>query len=119
VLYLDCDLVVSGDLEGLWQTDLQGSYLAAVPEPYLVTSHWGFGPEDTYFNSGVLLIDVARWREENLLPALLQFAEAHSSDFDCHDQDVLNHVCRAGFDFWITSGIFRADSHFSLRTLSK
>jgi lipopolysaccharide biosynthesis glycosyltransferase len=99
ILYLDSDLVVSGDIGELWQTDLHGAFLAAVPEPYLVTSHWGFGPADTYFNSGVLLIDVAQWRSENLLPAFLKFAEEHAADLNCHDQDVLNHVCRGKVEF--------------------
>jgi lipopolysaccharide biosynthesis glycosyltransferase len=94
VLYLDCDLIVSGDIGELWRTDLAGAFLAAVPEPYMVTSHWGFGPEDTYFNSGVLLIDVARWRAADVLPAFLQFAQEHASELNCHDQDVLNHVFR-------------------------
>ena len=94
VLYLDCDLVVSGGLGELWQTDLGGAYLGAVPEPYLVTPHWGFGPNDLYFNSGVLLIDVARWRAANVLPKFLQFAEEHAAALNCHDQDVLNHVFR-------------------------
>ena len=99
VLYLDSDLIVCGDIEELWQPELGAAFLAAVPEPYLVGPHWGFGPEDTYFNSGVLLINVARWRAANVLPAFLQFAEEQAAVLNCHDQDVLNHVFRGKVTF--------------------
>jgi lipopolysaccharide biosynthesis glycosyltransferase len=91
VLYLDCDVIVTDDIGELWQTDLGGALVAAVPEPY---SHPGFGPGETYFNSGVLLIDVTRWRAANVLSAFLQFAEENSAVLTCHDQDILNHTFR-------------------------
>ena len=93
VLYLDCDVLVCRDIGTLWQTDLAGVFAAAVPEPYFA-DHPGFGPRETYFSAGVLLIDVARWRAENVLPVFLQFAQEHASVLTCHDQDVLNNVFR-------------------------
>ena len=93
VLYLDCDIIVCRDIGELWRTELGDAYMAAVPEPYFA-QHPGFDRQDTYFSSGVLLIDVARWRAENVLPAFLQFAQKHAAVLTCHDQDVLNNVFR-------------------------
>jgi lipopolysaccharide biosynthesis glycosyltransferase len=93
VLYLDCDVVVCSDIAELWRTELNNAYMAAAPEPYFA-KHPGFGSGDTYFSAGVLLINVARWRAANVVPAFLQFATEHAAVLTCHDQDVLNNVFR-------------------------
>jgi len=91
VLYLDGDLVVTTDIRALWQTDLNGAFLAAVPEPHAL-------PGDSeivnypYFNSGVLLIDVDLWRAANVLPGFLAYAKENASQLAHHDQDVLNYT---------------------------
>jgi lipopolysaccharide biosynthesis glycosyltransferase len=103
VLYLDADLLVLEDLRELWQTDLGGAALGAVPDFSLHTSflNRGFDPElgrsrygglppvRAYFNSGVLLIDLARWREEKISEKAFAYLEAnpHSPHMD---QDALN-----------------------------
>ena len=67
VLYLDADLIVRGDLAPLWQTDLQGAPAAAVADPWMATIEpmRALFPQG-YFNAGVLLIDLGRWREEGV-----------------------------------------------------
>src|SRR4051812_28713331 len=65
VLYLDCDIVIVGSVAALWNVDLDGALLGAVDIPgseHGVT-HLGLRAEDGYFNSGVLLIDLKKWRE--------------------------------------------------------
>jgi lipopolysaccharide biosynthesis glycosyltransferase len=98
VLYLDCDIIVNGDIGELWETDLGEAYLAATPEPYFA-QHPGFERGDTYISAGVLLINVARWRAENVLPRFLQFATEHAAVLTCHDQDVLNNVFKGRIRF--------------------
>ena len=62
VLYLDADTLVIGSLRELWETDLEGCPLGMVAEP--TANHArkkDLGLENmSYFNSGVLLIDLAR-----------------------------------------------------------
>jgi lipopolysaccharide biosynthesis glycosyltransferase len=90
LLYLDADLIVNKDICELWQTDLRGAYLAAVPEPHEIPHD----DEDIfypYFNSGVLVIDVERWRAENLIPVFCDYMKANVGRLKYHDQDVLNH----------------------------
>ncbi|MBV9481331.1 MAG: glycosyltransferase family 8 protein [Acidobacteria bacterium] len=92
VLYLDSDIVVIGDVAPLWNLDLQGALLGAVDIPGSdrgVTS-LGLRPEDGYFNSGVLLIDLKQWRQSRALDTLLRYVEAHADLLLDVDQDALN-----------------------------
>jgi hypothetical protein len=75
-IYLDADTLVLSDLSELWDVGLQHHPIAAVQEAYVpyVSSdnglmNWrelGFEPDAKYFNAGVMVLDLARWREENL-----------------------------------------------------
>lgn len=93
VLYLDCDTMVLDTLGPLWRADLKGNPVGAVMEPTIyrqVKESIGLGEADPYFNSGVLLIDVKRWRQENVETRLLSFyAAMGGTSFAC-DQDTLN-----------------------------
>ncbi len=97
VLYLDCDTVVLDSLGRLWETDLKGKLFGAVMEPTIypqVKERIGLGKKDPYFNSGVLLIDVKKWREEGAEKTLLDFfGSLGGKTFAC-DQDTLNGVFR-------------------------
>jgi lipopolysaccharide biosynthesis glycosyltransferase len=94
VLYLDCDLIVCGDLGELWQTDLQGAWAAGVVDPVPETfEHLDF-QSGTYVNAGVLLADLEQWRESNILSEFLAYASNPRFKFKNHDQDILNVVLR-------------------------
>ncbi len=58
VLYLDSDMIVHDKLDDLFSLDLQGYAIAAVQD------HDMNGLVST-FNSGMLLIDIKKWRENN------------------------------------------------------
>lgn len=81
-IYLDADVLVRKDLRELWNTDLKGHPLAAVPD---IGRHRGV-PRD-HFNSGVLLVNPARTR--TAFPELeTRCYELKGSRF--YDQDPLN-----------------------------
>jgi lipopolysaccharide biosynthesis glycosyltransferase len=96
VLYLDSDVIVCSDISELWEIDLGESYLGAAPEPYDEKQRLplGFGPEDLYINSGVMLVNLSKWRKDNVIPKFLAFAKSHRSLLPSADQDVLNSVFR-------------------------
>ena len=76
VLYLDCDTIVSDDLTGLETFDMQGCPIALVQEPTINHNRLpvlGLKPESRYFNAGVLLIDMDRWRAENTEKTVLDY----------------------------------------------
>jgi lipopolysaccharide biosynthesis glycosyltransferase len=96
VLYLDADLIILGQLDELCNTEFDGKYLIAVNE-----YHWTkkSGPEvltkkelinENYFNSGVMLINLKRWREESMANTLIGIGVENRKDLVYWDQDVLN-----------------------------
>lgn len=64
VVYLDCDTVVTANLTSLWATDLDGAVVGAVNDcrNWRYLANLGLPRDAIYVNSGVLLIDVARFR---------------------------------------------------------
>jgi lipopolysaccharide biosynthesis glycosyltransferase len=111
LLYLDCDLIVRKDIEALWAADIEDYLAAAVLEPWLPASAamqanmeqerkmLGFSREDAYFNSGVMLINVKRWRGEDLLTQFIACANEKFSALSSWDQDILNYVLRGRVAF--------------------
>lgn len=76
VIYLDSDLVMVDDITKLWQVDLEDKVLAA-PEychanftQYFTAGFWSNleyaktfeGRKPCYFNTGVMVVDLDRWR---------------------------------------------------------
>lgn len=97
VLYLDCDVIVNGNIWKLENVELDGNAFAAVPElcmPERQKVQIGLKKEDVYFNCGVMLINLHYWRERNASNRFLQYFEEQQGKLLYNDQDVLNHCCR-------------------------
>ncbi|MDB5851955.1 MAG: glycosyl transferase family 8 [Rhodoferax sp.] len=99
VLYLDSDIVVNEYLDSLFQLEFaQGKdheefYLFAVSEVRWQSLNrlQGIGLSGyRYFNSGVLLINLRKWRAENITTKLISIALNYKDKLKFHDQDVLN-----------------------------
>lgn len=93
ILYLDCDTVILNSLKNLWDRKLAPYMAAAVMEPTIypkVKALIGLGENDPYFNSGVLLIDLDRWRKENAQSLLLEFYKGMNGRLFAGDQDTIN-----------------------------
>ncbi|MBV7365558.1 SP_1767 family glycosyltransferase [Streptococcus vulneris] len=60
VLYIDSDTVINGDLKSIFSIDLSGFPVAAVRDI------------DGSYNTGVLLIDIAKWRELSISEQCLE-----------------------------------------------
>lgn len=98
VLYLDADIIVNGSLSDFYYSDLEGAPVGVIrdyctmqtfPFPYLDESI-----SRKYFNSGVLLIDCAKWRNEGIVDILLETAKAYAEQVLYGDQCILNIVLR-------------------------
>lgn len=90
VLYLDCDTLVVDSLEPLWATSLDGYLLGAVDN----VADADDAPRG-YFNSGVLLMDLDRWRNEACAEQIAAFATERGGRLTFPDQDALNTVLGA------------------------
>lgn len=92
ILYLDCDIIVRASLLELYEADVDNVLFAAVPHPNAERSVvLGIGEND-YFNSGVLLLNLAKWRNENATSLLRDFILRYPSKIHYWDQDALNAV---------------------------
>ena len=85
VLYLDSDLVVTGDLSQLFEIDLEENYLAAA------RSCFGAG---VGFNAGVLLINNKKWKSDNIRQRLVDLTEREHENVGEGDQSILNILFR-------------------------
>lgn len=93
VLYLDCDTVVLSSLKQLWETKLGSNMVGAVMEPTIypaIKEEIGILKAAPYFNSGVLLIDMKRWRLRQAQRMLLDFYASRGGALFAGDQDTIN-----------------------------
>jgi lipopolysaccharide biosynthesis glycosyltransferase len=101
VLYIDTDLVVNTDLNRLWETPLGDHFALAVREMGLPTvslglpqtyQKLGLDPETPYFNAGIMVMNLRRWRQEQIVPRVLTYTRENESSILCADQDGINAV---------------------------
>ncbi|MCD8038176.1 MAG: glycosyltransferase family 8 protein [Lachnospiraceae bacterium] len=93
VLYLDGDVIVEGDLRELFDTDIEGFYLAAVEDMCAVKQENVLEKtgNERYFNSGVMLLNLAMLRGENMPKELID-ERMRDEDMRFMDQNVFNRV---------------------------
>ena len=84
-LYVDCDLVITKNLDDLFATDLHDYPLAAVRD---FGGRAYFGRE--IFNAGVLLINNVLWKQENMTQKLIDLTNEWHDKVDQADQSILN-----------------------------
>lgn len=96
VLYLDCDVVINGLVKDYYCVSLSDQWIAGVLDTlngsYPKTAV-GMDPTDEYLNSGVLLMNLAAWRENNVTQMCLNFLFDHGGKVVHHDQGIINGVC--------------------------
>lgn len=97
VLYFDSDIIVAGDVLPLWQIDLFENIAAAVADatPDEGREHMRrlvLTGGQTYYNAGVMLIDLGRWRAENVAHKALAFCRERTERLKYLDQCALNYV---------------------------
>lgn len=93
VLYLDCDIVVLDSLKELYDTDLGENYTGMILDS---------GNEEeaerlnltTYCNAGVMLINLEKWRKDNIEKKLFDYTIKNKDKIFWQDQDVLNIVLK-------------------------
>ena len=96
VIYLDCDTLVCGSLRELWDIDISRYALAGVPDrinDYVrVYNRLDYPMSDGYINAGVLLINLNRWREDNVFEQAADIARVMTGRLHNHDQDIINKL---------------------------
>ena len=101
IIYLDCDIIVKGDISELYNIDLGNNYVAAAPEEvFILHPNWlnyprgalGIEPED-YFNAGVMLLNTERMLKDKIAEKFVALAEKYTFRI-VQDEDYLNVLLR-------------------------
>lgn len=101
VIYLDCDMIVKADITRLWDKKLDVYYLGAVED------HWAkktrnsdlLIPADSkYFNAGMLVINLKKWREAQIKNKIIDYIQKHAAKIKFYSQDPMNAVLH---DKWL------------------
>lgn len=106
-IYLDADLIVPGDISRLYREPLGRKLVGAVADysiqkiaPFMqyIDEYVGVDHRN-YVNSGVLLLNCKRLREENLSGRFLNWVQRYGLETVAPDQDYLNTLCWNGIHY--------------------
>lgn len=94
VLYLDCDIIVNASISKLWNLDIKEKTIAALSDVFskYYRKNINLDKNDIMFNSGVMLVDLKKWKQHNVENRLIKFIEQHNGVIQQGDQGVLNSV---------------------------
>lgn len=94
-LYIDTDTLVVGNLRRFEQLDLGPHPVAAVYDNWVKTQPLlGITEEGNYFNSGVLYMNLPRWREQRISEQAFDYLLKYPERIKFVDQCALNAVLR-------------------------
>ena len=125
-IYLDCDITVIDDISKMYQIDLGDNIFGVVTddviasvEQFKVYAREGVGVDDNkYFNSGVLLMNLEKYREEKIKERFVYLLVKYNFETAAPDQDYLNVLCKdkvlyleKGWDRMSTDENYDGDLH--------
>jgi lipopolysaccharide biosynthesis glycosyltransferase len=93
ILYLDSDIIVNGSIKELYDQD-PGDYYACAIEDAGFDRHdkLNMDKSSAYFNSGMILINLRKWKETGLQKKVIDFIENNPDKIWFPDQCGLNSI---------------------------
>lgn len=108
-LYLDSDLVVTGSIAEILESELDDYLVAGIENTGLARNEeLGMKAESLSFNSGVMLMNLDRWRSERVKDAVLDFVR--------RNPDVVIHADQCGLNAVIDGRWLPLDPVFNYQT---
>jgi lipopolysaccharide biosynthesis glycosyltransferase len=108
IIFIDSDIIVNGNIGKLqllnFNVDAQNDEISAKNTFYIYAVNHQYEEADLmrlrklgfkgkkYFNAGIMLINLKKWRDENISKKLIEYAKRYNEDLVWWDQDVLNLV---------------------------
>ena len=115
-IYLDCDILVLSDISELWEIPLDDMALLAAQDitvPYMCSSatlaeyeacaefisedeplptykDLNIPPTSKYFNTGILVMNIEKWRDEQICEQALDYLHKYEDRIRWWDQDACN-----------------------------
>ncbi|MCH8544048.1 MAG: glycosyltransferase family 8 protein [Alcanivorax sp.] len=93
-IYLDCDVIVKADISELWDADIGDCPVGAVENIAKHTFLKSGLEQKDYFNSGVMLLNLRRWRKDNIASQVRDFKVSHPERISTNDQCAINGVLK-------------------------
>lgn len=98
ILYLDCDIIVNGNISRLWQMDWEGIAAGVVPDIFNDDDRnyklLSYNKELGYFNAGVVFMNLDYWRKHKVGEACIDYLRSNFQKLQSNDQDVLNYILK-------------------------
>lgn len=94
IIYLDCDTLIMKNLKELWNYDLNGKIIGAVNDYRSIyyQKNLKITSNNCYINSGVLLIDLEKYRKNEYEKKLIDIIEKYNGIFEFPDNDAICKV---------------------------
>lgn len=100
-LYLDCDIVVNGDISRLYNSYIGDNLVGAIQEEvmFINDDFFKYAPLNLgvstfrYFNAGVLVMNLKRFRSEKIYNKFVKLISERQYKV-AQDQDYLNVICK-------------------------
>jgi lipopolysaccharide biosynthesis glycosyltransferase len=99
---LDSDTLLLTDIAELQDIELEEKVIAACVDPFIPTissldglppfARIGLPPDLPYFNAGIMVVNLARWRHERVGERSIEYVERQRRHLRQYDQDALNAV---------------------------
>ncbi len=94
IIWMDGDTLIFDDLRQMYDLDLNDNYYLAYLDDKMVDPLEEFGLSDNeYICDGVMLVNLKKLREDNMVPKFKSFIERYNDRLIQHDQTVINAVC--------------------------
>lgn len=92
VIHVDCDTAVDGSIKTLWELDMSRAAAAGAPDCLsdAYKLNIGLKATDTYFNAGLIVMNLARIRALRLEQRFIRYIEKRGRLLTYADQEVLN-----------------------------
>lgn len=102
VIYLDCDIIVKGDISKLYNTRIGTNLIGAVVEKFVASTPEfrnyaqqaiGVDP-DKYVNSGILIMNLEQFRWNKIEEKFTFLLDTYNFEMLDPDQGYLNYLCK-------------------------
>lgn len=101
VLYIDCDIVVRGDISRLYNINIGDNLVGATTDEFVMslpriqsymTKCLGLNKVTDYFNAGILIMNLKQMRKQKFEETFVDLLAKYK--FVVQDQDYLNVICK-------------------------
>ncbi|NTU52433.1 MAG: glycosyltransferase family 8 protein [Chlorobiaceae bacterium] len=93
VLYLDCDMIINDSIKPLYEQEFGDAWVCAIEDPgFDRHQQLRMDSASRYFNSGMMLINLAKWKAGGLQQKVIDFIEHNPESIWFPDQCGLNSI---------------------------